>query len=450
METNFEKCPTCGAELSRIKFNEIEERRKYEEKRTQEKLEETELALKRRLGIEHKKELEQVSLAATKRATDQAEQEMRKVVAEREQLAKKVKESEVREAQIRKQALAEIEKQKQAATKKATQEAASQIAKVTAERDLAAKKHKESQEREVEARKQIQDEAEKRKQKELLQQRQALEQDKKVSLLKQQSEFNRERESYQKKAQLLESQLQRKTANELGDGGEIDVFEALREAFDGSGGKTTRIPKGQQGPDILHDVFHKGQPCGRIVVDAKIRQSWQNNFVTKLRQDQVEARADHAILATTVFPAGKKEMCIESGVIVMSPARVVHMVLLLRQAIIAMHIKGLSMKERTSKMTRLYKLITSEAYTVKLAEASKLTQDMLELEVQEQTAHGNVWKRRGSLMKRMQNVLREVDSDVAAVVEGNEEDVSGAFVVDSVVTTPGGSEKQESLLWNKQ
>ncbi len=88
METNFGKCPTCGAELSRIKFNEIEERRKYEEKRTQEKLEEAELALKRRLGIEHKKELEQVTLAATKRATDQAEQEMKKVVAEREQLAK--------------------------------------------------------------------------------------------------------------------------------------------------------------------------------------------------------------------------------------------------------------------------------------------------------------------------------------------------------------------------
>ena len=107
------------------------------------------------------------------------------------------------------------------------------------------------------------------------------------------------------------------------------------------------------------------------------------------------------------------------------------------------------MKERTSKMTRLYKLITSEAYTVKLAEASKLTQDMLELDVQEQAAHGNVWKKRGSLMKRMQNVLREVDSDVAAVVEGNEEDVSGAFAVDGVVRTPGGSEKQENLLWSR-
>jgi Uncharacterized protein conserved in bacteria (DUF2130) len=449
VETNTGKCPTCGSELSRIKFDEIQERRKYEDKRRQQQMEEAELAMKRRLEIEFKKELEQVSRAAVQKANEQAEQEIKKVASECKHLTKKVQESELREAQIRKQALAEIEKQKQAAAKKATQEAASRIAKITAERDVAAKKLKEAKDSEADVRKQIQDEADKRQQKELLQQRQAFEKDKKLSLLKQHSEFNRERESYQKKAQLLESQLQRKTANELGDGGEIDVFEAVREAFDGSGGKTTRIPKGQQGPDILHDVFHKGQLCGRIVVDAKIRQCWQNNFVTKLRQDQVEAGAEHAILATTVFPAGKKEMCIESGVIVMSPGRVVHMVQLLRQAIISMHIKGLSMKERTSKMTRLYKLITSDAYTGKLTEANKLTKDILELEVQEQTAHTNVWKKRGSLMKRMQSVLREVDTEVAAVVEGDDEaDVSGTL--GTVITATPASENTESFAWNKQ
>jgi hypothetical protein len=448
---NAGKCPTCGSELSQIKFNEIEERRKYEEKRRVEQAEAAELALTRRLAIEHKKELEQVRLAEAKRAGEQAQLEMKKVVAEREQLAKKVKEAEQREAEIRKQAATEIERQKIAAAKKATQEAASQLAKITAERDLAAKKLKESEASVTAIRKEIEDEANKRQQKELSQQREALEKDKKLSLLKQQSEFNRERESYRKKTQLLETQLQRKTANELGDSGEIDVFEELREAFDGSGGKTTRIPKGQPGVDILHDVFHRGQRCGRIAIDAKIRQSWQNNFVTKLRQDQVAAGAEHAILATTVFPAGKKEMCIESGVIVMSPARVVHMVQLLRQSLISMHVKGLSMKERANKMTRLYKLITSDAYTGKLAEATRLTQDILDLEVQEQTAHTNVWKRRGSLTKRMQSVLREVDIEVAAVVEGDDEiDDSDSVSVRDIVGSASSSGKEASVPWNKQ
>jgi hypothetical protein len=79
------------------------------------------------------------------------------------------------------------------------------------------------------------------------------------------------------------------------------------------------------------------------------------------------------------------------------------------------------MKERTSKMNRLYKLITSEAHAAKFTEANRLTQDMLELDVQEKTTHDNVWKKRGSLVKRIHNILREVETEVAAVIEGNEE-----------------------------
>jgi hypothetical protein len=104
----------------------------------------------------------------------------------------------------------------------------------------------------------------------------------------------------------------------------------------------------------------------------------------------------------------------------MSPARVVYVVQILRNAMLAMHIKGLSMKERASKMGRLYNLITSESYAGKFAEATNLSKDILDLDVQEQTAHNNVWKKRGSMMRRMQNVLREVETEVAAVIESDE------------------------------
>src|ERR1700722_257881 len=114
-------------------------------------------------------------------------------------------------------------------------------------------------------------------------QRQALEKDRSAALLKQQGEHNRHRESLQKKVKTLEHQLQKKTANELGDGGEIDIFEALRDAFQGD--KITRIQKGQPGADILHEILYKGEVCGRIVVDSKNRQAWQNAFVDKLRKD---------------------------------------------------------------------------------------------------------------------------------------------------------------------
>ena len=446
METNIEQCPLCGTELSRIKFREIQSKLREEEQRKAAEIAQVEAATRQRLEQQFKLDLEKQKRAVEKKAKEEGDQQIQKVAAERDQANKKLKDAQEREAKIRKQAEQELEKATIAAEKKANEHAETKIKKVAAERDQIAKKLKDSQEREAESLKQVQQDAEKQRQKELADQRQVLEKDKTLALLKQQSASARDREALIKKMQILENQLKKKTANELGDGAEIDLFEALRESFPGD--KITRIPKGQAGADILHEVLYKGEACGRMIIDSKNRQSWQNAFVTKLRQDQVEAGAEHAILATTVFPTGKKEMCIESGVIVMAPGRVVYIAQLLRQAMVSMHVKGLSMKERAGKMSRLYDLITSESYSGKFAEANKLTQDILDLEVQEKTAHDNVWKKRGTLVKRIHNVLREAETEVAAIVEGGHDgEAPPAFRAKSAGGDGVGA--KETVAWTK-
>lgn len=416
MQTSLEQCPLCGSELSQTKFREIRAKLREQEERKATELAEAKLALTRELDEEFKRKLEHECRASEKRAREEAEKKFQKVIAERDALTGKLKAAETREAEIRREAQAEVEKQRQAAEKKARADVAAQIQKLTSERDLAAKRLKEAQARETEIRKEAEENAKKEWQKHLAEQRAALEEDKDKALLQTQAKHNRERESWQKKIKVLEHQLQKKTANELGDGGEIDVFEALRDAFQGD--RITRIQKGQPGADILHEVLYKGEICGRIVTDSKNRQGWQNAYVTKLRHDKAEAKAEHAILATTVFPAGKKELCIESDVIVVSPARVVQITELLRQAMIAMHIKGLSLKERSNKMSQLYSLITSEAYAKKFAEAGKLAEDILDLDVQEVKEHNIVWKKRGTLATRLKKVLRDIETDVASIIEG--------------------------------
>src|SRR5271157_2485090 len=113
----------------------------------------------------------------------------------------------------------------------------------------------------------------------------------------------RAHEALQKKVDDFQRQLANKTASELGDAGEINLFEKLRDALPGD--HVTRIAKGQPGADINIDVVHKGIVCGRILVDSKNRKAWQTGFATKLRADQIEVEADHAVLASTAFPSGK-------------------------------------------------------------------------------------------------------------------------------------------------
>ena len=419
MESIVESRPLCGTELSKVKFSEIQAKLKGQKQQElaerEQRVAEAETTVRHRLEQEFKKQLQTEKENAAKLAKQEVDQQIKKIAAERDDATKKAKQADAREASIRKEA----EKEKQVAAKLAQQQADAQVSKIAAELERANKKVKEAEAREADILKQAKEEAETSAKKELGNQRAALEKDKAMAILKQQSEFKRERESFQKKLKLMEHQLQNKTANELGDGGEIDVSEALKEAFPGD--RVTRIKKGQPGADILHEVLHKGQVCGRIIIDSKVRQGWQNAFMTKLRQDQVEAGAEQAILATSVFPSGEREMYTESDVIIINPARVVHIAHILRQAMITMHVRGLSMKERAGKMNKLYRLITSEPYKRKFSEAGKITEEILDLDVQEKKAHDNVWRKRGAFATRINNVLREIETDVDGVIEGDDE-----------------------------
>lgn len=258
----------------------------------------------------------------------------------------------------------------------------------------------------------VKQQADKQRKKEIAEIRQILQKDRDVALLKKEADFARERDALQKKISDMSRRV-KKGGGEVAEGTELDLFEELRGAFPEDHIVRTR----GKGGNIVHDVRYKGKSTGRILIDSTPRGAWQHSFVTKLRQEQTEAEADHALLATAVFPVGRRELFVDSGVIVVAPARVKAMVEVLRKALIAMHVAKLSDAERSDKLSRLFKFITSSGFKRKLAEASDLAVEALDIDVQEKRAHDNVWKKRGTVLTRIKHVLRELDTDVAAIVE---------------------------------
>lgn len=254
--------------------------------------------------------------------------------------------------------------------------------------------------------------------------RAALEKDRNDALIKKESDHNRQIEKFQKLVMELEQKLERKNANEIGDGAEIDLYDVLREQFPSDG--INRVPKGQNGADIIVDVKHNGETCGRIVIDSKNRRQWRDAYLVKLREDRVAAKAEHAILSTSVFPKDAKQLHIEDDIILVTPAGVVHIVVLLRASIVSLHVRGLSAADRVGKMQRLYQFITSETYRKYLSEANQLAQDILDLEVEEQKAHKSVWMRRGTYLKGLERVLQDVQTHVAGIVEARVEPAAGS------------------------
>jgi len=208
--------------------------------------------------------------------------------------------------------------------------------------------------------------------------------------------------------------LDKKTNEELGEGVEVDLFEALKAEFEGD--RIDRVNKGQPGADIIHVVIHNGKECGTIIYDSKNHGAWRNDFVSKLATDQMAAKAEHAILSTSKFPAGARQLHHQDGVLLANPARVVALVQLIRHHIVQTHILRMSGEEKTQKTAALYDFITSERCTDLIARIDTHTDDLLDIQVKEKKAHESVWKRQGELIRSVQKVRAELSNEIDTII----------------------------------
>jgi hypothetical protein len=323
---------------------------------------------------------------------------------------------------IREELRANLEKErqsvKQEADKKIAQAAAQNaqaLKAVTSQRDEAVRERKLGEaNRATQTRKLLLD-AEEAHKKELSKQREILAREADAKQLRIEVQSKRERETLQKQIFDLSRKLERKTAGELGDAGEIDLYETLRSAFPDD--RITRVAKGSAGADILVEVVYKGRVCARIIIESKNTRVWHKSYLTKLRADQAAAKADHAILCAIVFPAGKKELFIEKGLVVVSPARAVHIVQMLRVFSIRMHVSGISPEERPNQQSKLYTYIKSPSYARLFDELGEIADKLADLDVGEVKNHRKVWDNRGRLTNRLKSVISEIDGDITSIVE---------------------------------
>jgi hypothetical protein len=247
----------------------------------------------------------------------------------------------------------------------------------------------------------------------------------KETLLRQKEDLQREKETaiLAEKAKVLKltsevadlhRKLEGKTAHELGEGSEIDLFEQLRQAF--AGDRIQRVPKGVNGADVIHEVVHNGRVCGKIVYDAKNRDAWQNGFAVKLNADKLAQGADHAILSSNKFPKDKREIHLQDGVIVAAPGRVPAIVEILRDQLVRLSELRVSNEERGSKTEALYGFITSEHCKQLIGQVEAQAGKMLDLDTREQEAHRRLWDTRKKLIHSVQKARSDLSFEIDRII----------------------------------
>jgi hypothetical protein len=220
----------------------------------------------------------------------------------------------------------------------------------------------------------------------------------------------------------LQRALENKTAEELGEGAEIDLCDALKKEF--AGDDIQRIPKGTPGADIMHVVMLSGKKCGTIIYDSKNHNQFRWEHVTKLRADQLAAQAEHAILSTRKFPQGTRQLHLHDGVLLANPARVVLIATMIRQHLLQLHAQRVSDIERDSKTAALYEFIISERCGSLLSRIDERADDLLEEQQKEVKWHENHWKREGEAIRGIQKAKADVENQVNLIIGTSSKDAA--------------------------
>jgi hypothetical protein len=244
--------------------------------------------------------------------------------------------------------------------------------------------------------------------------REAMEKDKSDALNAERSKHAENQQRLTGKLELLTRQLERKTAEELGEGAEVQLFDALRAEFDED--NIERVGKGLSGADIIHTVRHNGHDCGTIIYDSKNSTAWRDDYVTKLVQDQTAAKADYAVLSTFKFPAGTKQVEVRDSVIIVNPARAVAIAQIIRRQLVQVFVLRLSKSERSKKMAALFDYITSPRCQHLLERIDSHAEALQKLQEKEMKAHQAHWGQEGTLIRSIQKVKAELENEIDSII----------------------------------
>jgi hypothetical protein len=245
-------------------------------------------------------------------------------------------------------------------------------------------------------------------------QRVILEKDKLEAVNAEKSRAFDEKQKLSDKLTEVQRAWDKKNAEELGEGAEVNLYEALKKEFPDD--NIQRVAKGTEGADILHIVIHSGRKCGTIIYDSKDRNKFEWAYVTKLRADQLAAEAEHAILSTRKFPRNTRQLHIHDGVLLANPARVVTLAMVIRQHILQLHTQRVGDIERKAKTAALYEFIVSERCSSLLARVDERADEMLKEQEKEMTWHKNHWKREGEALRAIQKAKADLENQVSRII----------------------------------
>lgn len=181
---------------------------------------------------------------------------------------------------------------------------------------------------------------------------------------------------------------------------ELELERMLRDMYPFD--EITEVKKGQKGADILQIVrTNHGVECGKIYYEVKRTKAFEEKWIKKLKEDNLQTKADILVIATEAMPEGENRYCIMDGVWICSFTEVKGLSLALRYGLIQMNDLKIVQSGKETKMEQLYSYLTGNEFK---SQFEAIINGFRELQIgyeDEKMKMQKIWKQREKQLERI-------------------------------------------------
>ena len=240
----------------------------------------------------------------------------------------------------------------------------------------------------------------------------------KIQLLKQIEDNKKLAEEMKRKAEQGSTQMQ-------GEVQELALEDLLARTYPFD--KITEVPKGVRGADSIQTVINTSQQaCGSIVYESKRTKSFANDWIGKLKQDQVTCKADIAVLVTETLPSDMDRFGEKDGVWICGFNEVKSLSFVLREMLIKTSSVKLAQVNKGDKMELLYHYLTSNEFVQNIKRIVENYDEMVNQLNAEKKAMQKIWAIREKQIWLVQENVSTLFGSIKGIA-GNSLETSGVL-----------------------
>ena len=181
---------------------------------------------------------------------------------------------------------------------------------------------------------------------------------------------------------------------------ELDLESLLKSRFPVD--EILPVPKGIRGADILQKAYNQsGQYCGTIVWESKHTKAWSDAWISKLKDDQREIKAEIAVIVSKVLPEGVSAFTNMEGVWITNPILAGSLAEILRTGLMQVSQTKLSAVGKDEKMEVLYNYLSGPGFKQKVEAIVEAFKTMKEDLDKEKRAMTSIWAKREKQIERV-------------------------------------------------